>query len=45
MLRRHRIVSAHREHIVIVSSSVSEVVYEIKGRVVSHANCIAIVSE
>lgn len=43
MLRRHRIVFAHREYIVIVSSSVSEVLYETKGRVVSYANCIAIV--
>ena len=45
MLRRHRIVFTHREHIVIVSSSVSEVLNDTKGRVVSYANRIAIVSK
>lgn len=45
MLRRHRIVFAHREYIVIVSSSVSEILYETKGSAVSYTNCIAIVSK
>ena len=36
MLSRHRIVSSHREHIVIVSSSMCTVPFYTKGRVVSY---------